>query len=76
MAKQVNRDGYDERSYKLMMNAPITSLSRYIGAKWFSPLQKLSEQSGVPITSVKKAVKGEKITPFYEDKLRKYLQKL
>lgn len=74
--KQVNRDGYAERSYKIMMSTPMTSLSRYIGSKWFLPLDKLSKRSGVPFTILQKAIRGEKIAPIYEARLRAYLEQL
>ena len=76
MAKQINRGGYDERSTKIMMNKPITELSRFIGSKWFLSTERLAEKSGVPYTTIRKAVEGEKIAPHHEEKLRLFLDKL
>ena len=74
--KQINREGYDERSTRIMMSNPITELSRLIGAKWFKPLEKLAEGAGVHLLTVKKAIRGEQILPRYEEKLRDFLGKL
>lgn len=76
MAKHINRDGYEERETKIMLNTPITELSRYIGSKWFLTLEQLSEQSGLSLTTIQKAVHGERITPYYEKRLRNFLDKL
>jgi hypothetical protein len=69
-------DTYDERSTKIMMSKPITELSRYIGQKWFLPLEKLSERSGVAMTVIIKAVHGEKIRSDNERKIREVLDRL
>jgi hypothetical protein len=74
--KQKSREGYDKLTYELMMNTPITDLSRYIGAKWYSSLEKLAEQSGLPFKTVIRAVKGQTILPNYEKRLRAFLGKL
>ena len=76
MGKQINREGYDERTYKIMMSKPITDLSRLIGSKWFLPLERLAEKSGVSMTVITRAVHGEEIAPWNEKKIRKVLEKL
>ena len=74
--KQISREGYDARTLKIMMSKPITSISRYIGAKWYLPLKDLSVKAGVPIKAVMGAINGEKISPAHEERLRRYLDKL
>lgn len=66
----------EERETRIMLETPITELSRFIGAKWFLTLEQLAEQSGLPIRTILKAVHGEKIAPFYEKRLRTFLEKL
>lgn len=58
------------------INVKTTELSRLIGRKWFLSAEKLSEQSGVPISVVCKASKGEKIAPKQEKRLRLFLERL
>ena len=72
--KQKSREGYDKLTYELMMDTPITDLSRYIGAHWFSSLEKLSQQSGVPYKTILRAVHGETIAGEMEQKLREFLE--
>lgn len=76
MAKHENRDGYAERSTKIMIKKPITELSRLIGQKWFLPLEKLSEKSGVPLQIIKRAVGGDNIRIDNERKICKALEEL
>ena len=76
MGKHTHREGYEERETKIMLSTPITALSRYIGSKWFLTLEQLSEQSGLSLTTIHKAVKGERIPPAYERRLRTFLDKL
>ena len=72
--KYQNHEGYDQRTTSIMLNTPITDLSRLIGAKWFLTIEQLSEQSGVPFPSVQKAVQGKPIRPCYEQRLREFLE--
>ncbi len=71
-----NRDGFDERSTKIMMDMPITKLSRYIGAKWYLPLEQLAEKSGVPFQTIQNAIYGKDILPRHEKRIRAFLEKL
>jgi hypothetical protein len=71
-----NREGYDERILKIMMSKPVTPLSRLIGQKWYLPLDKLAEQTGVKITTIQHAVNGKPIQPWNERKIREFLEKL
>lgn len=64
------------KSTKKMFETPITELSRYIASKWYLPLERLSEQSGVPLAVIKRAIRGGSILPKYEKPLREYLDKL
>ena len=73
---RVNRNGFDERSTKIMMNKPITELSRLIGAKWFLPLERLAKEAGIGIETCQKALYGKEILPRYEKKLRAFLDRL
>ena len=74
MGKQVNKYGYQERSTKIMLATPITELSRFIGSKWYLPLEKLSELSGVSYEVIKRAIHGETIGVVSERKLRGFLE--
>lgn len=76
MPRKINRDGNHEYETKIMMSKPITELSKLMGRKWFLTLEKLSEQSGVSLWAVHKAVNGEKIAPQAEEKLRAFLEGL
>lgn len=76
MSKQVNREGYDERTTQIMLNRPITELSRYIARKWFGTVERLSEESGVPLRSIIQALHGKAMMPCYEKRLRDFLKKL
>jgi hypothetical protein len=76
MSKQVNREGYDWRSTKIMLDTPITELSRYIARKWFGTVERLSERSGVVPRTISQALSGKKIMPCYEKRLRAFLDKL
>jgi predicted transcriptional regulator len=67
---------YEERSTKIMMEKPITELSKLIGAKWFLTLEQLAEKSGVPLLTLRKAIRGMEISSCYEKKLREFLSKL
>ena len=60
----------------LMMEKPIAELSRLIGAKWFRPLDELAEKADVPMRWVTQAVRGGKIPPEFERKLREVLESL
>lgn len=74
MGKQVNKEGYLERNTRIMLQTPITELSRFIGAKWYLPLEKLSERSGVSYEVIKRALHGETIGVVSERKLREFLE--
>lgn len=76
MKAHKNRDGYDLRTTEIMLNTPITDLSRLIGQKWFLPLEKLAEASGVSMYTLSRAVRGEKIVAWCEERIRKVLEKL
>ena len=76
MSKHLNHEGHDERTTKIMLDVPITPLSRYIGSKWYLTLEQLSERTGLKLTTILKAVRGEPILPAYERRLRKFLDKL
>ena len=60
----------------LMMEKPITELSRLIGAKWFLPLEELQKKTGVPMRWITQAVRGGKIPAEYEKKIREVLESL
>lgn len=64
------------KATKRMLEKPITELSRYIADKWFLPLEKLFEKTGVPLTTIKRAIEGGTISREDEAKLREYLDKL
>lgn len=66
--------GTDENITKRMMSMPITDISKLIGAKWFLPLEKLSERTGISVSILEGAVEGQKIHISNERKLRKYLE--
>ena len=72
--KQVNREGYEQRTTEIMLNKPITSLSRFIVAKWYSTLEQLSLRSGVSLGTIQKAVSGEKVSQRIEKKIRDFLE--
>lgn len=63
-----------ENATKAMMETPITDLSRLIGAKWFLPLEELSKKSGVAMRWITQAVRGGKIHPNIEKKIREVLE--
>lgn len=69
-------DGCEQACTKRMLEMPITELSKLIGAKWFLPLEKLSEKSNVPLGTIKGAVAGRKILPRHEKRLRELLEEL
>lgn len=69
-------NGHEEYETRVMLSRPITALSKLIGAKWFLPIEKLSEQAGVPINTLLKAVRGGTIPPCKEEKLRAFLERL
>lgn len=71
-----NGNGHEARYTKIMLSKPITDLSRLIGEKWFLPLEKLAEESGVSLKIIIKAVHGESIWIVNEKKIRKVLEKL
>lgn len=64
----------DEYSTREMLKRPITEIARLIGAKWFLPPERLSEKSGVALSVIRSAIRGEKIHICYERKLRKFLE--
>ena len=68
-------NGHEERNTRIMMEMPITDLSRLIGEKWFLPLEKLAEESDVSLSIVIKAVHGNKIGYWSEKKIRRVLNK-
>ena len=76
MVERIHREGWEERETKNMLSTPISALSRYIGSKWFLTLEQLSEQSGLSLHTIHKAVNGERISPAYERRLRAFLDKL
>ena len=76
MGKQINRSGYDERSTKIMMERPITELSRLIGEKWFLSIDLLAEKCGVNKRWISQALNGGEIGRHIEQKIRDYLEKL
>ena len=59
-----------------MMETPITDLSRLIGAKWFRPLEELAKEAEVAMRWVTQAIRGGKIPPNVEKKLREALDRL
>ena len=60
----------------LMLEKPITELSRLIGAKWFRPLDELAKKADIAMKWVTQAVRGGKIPPEFERKLREVLESL
>ena len=74
MANQMNRDAHHAYETKIMMSKPITDLARLIGRKWFLPLEKLAERSGVSVWAILKILNGEKVAETIADKLRHFLE--
>jgi hypothetical protein len=74
MGKHINSEGYEERRTKIMLNTPITELSRLIGAKWYLPLRVLAERSRVSLEVIRRALRGERIGSYNERKLREFLE--
>ena len=68
-----NKEGYEERTTKIMLSKPITELSRLIGMKWFLPIEKLSQRSGVSLRIIYSALAGEKLTDYSKSKLMDFL---
>ena len=68
--------GNNEYFLKDMLDTPKTDLSRLMGAKWFLSLEKLAERADVPIGVVLRAVRGERLHPSNERKIRKVLNEL
>ena len=68
-----NKEGYEERTTKIMLSKPITELSRLIGMKWFLPIEKLSQRSGVSLRIIYRALAGEKLTDYSKSKLMDFL---
>ncbi len=64
------------KSTKIMIETPITELSRYIASKWYLSTEQLSAKSGVPLRVIKRALQGERIPQKYEKPLREFLDKL
>lgn len=68
--------GNKEYFLRDMLATPKTDLSRLMGAKWFLSLEKLADRSGVPLGVVLRAVRGERLHPSNERKIRKVLDEL
>ena len=69
-------DSRDEYTLKIMLLTPKSELSRLIAEKWYLSLERLAEESGVPLKTIIRAVRGQKIRHDYEKKLRRVLDKL
>ena len=65
-----------DHATKEMMDKPITELSRLIGSKCFLPLDKFANEVGVYKGWLTRALRGEKIPPAIEKKIREALEKL
>ena len=76
MGKQVNKYGYQERSTKVMLNKPITKLSRFVGMHWYLGAERLSKEANVPLKSAYNAIAGGAVPDVYEKKIRKFLGSL
>ena len=74
MSKQENRNGYDVRSTKIMMERPITELSQLIGEKWFLSIELLAEKCGVNKRWISQALNGGKVSKKIEQKIRNFLE--
>lgn len=67
---------YEEMSTRVMLSKPKTELASLIGRKWFLSLEKLAEQSGVPLLTIKRALNGGVVTEKFQKKLTEFLVKL
>ncbi len=61
-------------NYRIMMSYPRTSLAKTIGAKWFLPIEKLAETAGVSVDTIRKALRGTRISADSEQRIRKALK--
>ena len=57
-----------------MMDKPITELSKLIASKCFLPLDKFAKEIGVGKEWLMQAVRGEKLPPHIENRLREALE--
>ena len=61
---------------RLMLSHPITPLARLIGRKWFLPIEKLVEKTGVSERTFYFIMRGDTVSPPIEKKIRSYLETL
>lgn len=56
--------------------APVRSLAKLIGEKWFLTATQLAKKAGVPHGVVVSALSGRSVRPWYEAKIRRVLDEL
>ena len=54
----------------------VTPFARWIGSKWYKSLYELSVESGVPYTTILRAITGKDIQEEQKERLTKFLRKL
>ena len=54
----------------------VTPFARWIGSKWYKSLYELSVESGVPCTTILRAITGKDIQEEQKERLTKFLRKL
>ena len=69
-------DNQAEYTLKVMLRTPKSDLSRLIAEKWYLSTERLAKESDVPLKTTIRAVYGQKIRQAYENKLRRFLDKL
>ena len=52
----------------------MTDIQKLIGQKWFLPLDRLAERTGIKRVTILRALRGGAIYPAYERKLKEFLE--